>query len=96
MKDVVAKLKFKSDEVVVINAPKVLVEEFKFLGYSTTLKHKIQSKNTLIFIQNEQEFINFLQTKIKHIETDSVLWFAYPKGSSKIKTDINRDTIRII
>ncbi|MGP8215089.1 MAG: hypothetical protein ACLQQ4_05955 [Bacteroidia bacterium] len=25
----------------------------------------------------------------------AVLWFAYPKGTSKIKTDINRDTLRV-
>ena len=32
---------------------------------------------------------------MKNIEPDSVLWFAYPKGTSTIKTDINRDAIRI-
>ena len=39
--------------------------------------------------------MDFLKNKSKNIETESVLWFAYPKGTSKIKTDINRDTIRI-
>jgi hypothetical protein len=39
--------------------------------------------------------LDFLHNNLKFIETDSVLWFAYPKGTSKIKTDINRDTIRV-
>ena len=38
--------------------------------------------------------INFLGTELSKIEFDSVLWFAYPKGTSKIKTDINRDILR--
>ena len=39
--------------------------------------------------------MDFLKRGLENIEPDSVLWFAYPKGTSKIKTDINRDTIRM-
>lgn len=56
---------------------------------------KAKSANTLVFINNNKEYLNFLTTNLKNIEPDSVLWFAYPKGTSKIKTDINRDTIRL-
>lgn len=27
------------------------------------------------------------------LKPDSLLWIAYPKGSSQIKTDVNRDTL---
>ena len=50
--------------------------------------------NTLVFINNQKEYLDFLTNHLERIENDSVLWFAYPKGTSKIKTDINRDTIR--
>jgi hypothetical protein len=33
--------------------------------------------------------------KMENIEFDGVLWFAYPKGTSGIKTDINRDILRL-
>jgi len=49
----------------------------------------------LVFVYNRKEFVNFLGNELIHIESDSVLWFAYPKGTSNIKTDINRDILRI-
>lgn len=94
MQDVIKKLKFK-DSGIVLNAPKEIKEEFIKLGMKITFDKKTKSTNTLIFINNNQELLNFLKHDLENIEYDSVLWFAYPKGTSKIKTDINRDTIRL-
>ncbi|MCV9933169.1 hypothetical protein OIU80_12820 [Flavobacterium sp. LS1R47] len=94
MLDVIKKLKFK-DNGTVLNAPKGIKEEFIKLGMKITFDKKTKNTNTLIFINNNQEFLNFLKYDLENIESDSVLWFAYPKGTSKIKTDINRDTIRV-
>jgi hypothetical protein len=93
MKETIKKLKFK-DIGVVINAPANLEKEFAKLGFKTSFDKKERSLNTLVFINNNKEFLDFLNKQLKNIEPDSVLWFAYPKGTSKIKTDINRDTIR--
>ncbi|MEO5789358.1 MAG: hypothetical protein ACOH2D_18020 [Gelidibacter sp.] len=41
------------------------------------------------------QYLDFLNTQLKYIKPDSVLWFAYPKETSKVKTDINLDTIRV-
>jgi len=49
----------------------------------------------LVFVYDRKEFVDFLGNELINIEPDSVLWFAYPKGTSKIKTDINRDILRI-
>ncbi|MCV9927054.1 hypothetical protein OIU83_05300 [Flavobacterium sp. LS1R49] len=87
-------MKFR-DTAIVLNAPIVIEEELKKLGFKTTLDKKIKSTNTLVFINNNKEYLDFLKDDLKNIEFDSVLWFAYPKGTSKIKTDINRDTIRV-
>jgi hypothetical protein len=92
MKDTIKKLKFK-DTPTVINAPADWEKEFVKLGFKTVLEKK--STNTLVFINNNKEYLDFLNKQLKNIEPDSVLWFAYPKGTSKIKTDINRDTIRV-
>ena len=94
IQDTIKKLKFK-DNGIVINATKALEEELVKLGFKTALNRTIKNSNTLVFINNNTEFLDFLNNNMIDIETDSVLWFAYPKGTSKIKTDINRDTIRI-
>lgn len=92
MQDIIKKLKFK-DTAVVINAPKSLEIKFEKQGLKTGFDKNAKNANTLVFINNNQEYLDFLNNHLKNIETDSVLWFAYPKGTSKIKTDINRDII---
>ena len=93
MEEVIKKLKFKANGVV-INAPTTIETELVKLGFKTRLG-EAKNTNTLVFINNNKEYLNFLKSSLKNIEPDSVLWFAYPKGTSKIKTDINRDTIRV-
>ena len=93
MQDVIKKLKFK-DKGIILNAPAAIEKEFIKIGFKTNLE-KTNNKNTLVFINDHKGFLKFLKTDLKNIEADSVLWFAYPKGTSKIKTDINRDIIRM-
>jgi hypothetical protein len=94
MQDIIKKFKYKNSGIV-CNAPASIETALKKLGFKTSFDKKVKSSNTLIFINNNKEYLNFLTTELKNIEPDSVLWFAYPKGTSKIKTDINRDTIRL-
>ena len=93
MKETINKFKFK-DKAIVINASESLEVEFLKFGFTAKFKANELSKNTLVFVNNSKEFIALLKEKLKNIELDSVLWFAYPKGTSKIKTDINRDSVR--
>lgn len=94
MKEIIKKLKFK-EAGVILNAPPAITQEFTTLGFSTGFDKKEQSSNTLVFVNNNAEYLDFLQTGLKKVVPDSVLWFAYPKGTSKIKTDINRDILRV-
>jgi hypothetical protein len=93
LQDTIKKFRFK-DKGVVLNAPAPLEKEFISLGFKTGFEKSSRSTNTIVFIENSKDYLNFLKKDLKHIEPDSVLWFAYPKGTSKRKTDINRDTIR--
>jgi hypothetical protein len=93
MQDIIKKLKFR-DKAVVLNAPEDIEKELVKNDFNTSFDKNGKSTNTLVFINNQKEFLKFLNSQLKKIEPDSVLWFAYPKGTSKIKTDINRDTIR--
>jgi hypothetical protein len=93
MKDVIKKLKFR-DNGVVLNAPAAIEAAMVKLGFTTSFGKKAKSANTLVFINDSKEYVSFLKKELKNVEPDSVLWFAYPKGTSKTRTDINRDTIR--
>lgn len=93
-KELINKFKFK-DNGIILNAPKPLENEFVKAGFKTSFNKKEKSKNTLVFIADNQEYLDFLNNDLAKIEPDSVLWFAYPKETSKIKTDINRDILRV-
>lgn len=92
--DNLAKLRFKGDAVV-INAPESLSAEFSKPGFTTSFAVDAPSENTLIFVNSRQELDHVLAADVKHIEYDSMLWIAYPKGSSKLKADINRDSLML-
>jgi hypothetical protein len=94
MQNIINKFKFKGLGMV-INSPEHFVKEFVKLNFKTSFDNKAKSSNTLVFINNNEEYLYFLKNNLKKIEEDSMLWLAYPKSSSKIKTNINRDTIRI-
>ena len=95
MESVIKKMKFKSVGVI-IDAPSNIESEFLKKGFKSTFDINEKSTNTLVFLKSKSEFINFLTDHIKNVAYDSVLWFAYPKGTSKIKTDINRDILSVV
>lgn len=94
MLDVIKKLKFGDNAAVIINAPLDLKMEFEKLHYTFEFDKKTKSKCSLIFVYGSKSFYTFLNKQLKHIEPDSIFWIAYPKLTSSIKSDINRDTIR--
>lgn len=93
MQEIIKKLRFKSAGVVV-NAPEHIEKEFVKLGFVTAMDATTKSKDTIVFVYNHTAFIDFLSKQLKNVETDSVLWFAYPKSGSGIETDINRDKLK--
>ncbi len=94
MEDIIKKFRFKAAGVV-LEAPDKLKEKFVKLGFKTSLDKKKKNTNTLVFIRNMKDYQKFLQNELANIEEDSVLWFAYPKLTSVLKSDVNRDIIRV-
>ncbi len=92
MRDMIHKFKFRDDPIILF-APESLQSSIAEMGFKTSLDTEAKSKNTLIFINDKEEFLHFLQNSLSQIEYDSILWIAYPKQSSKIKTNINRDIL---
>lgn len=92
IKNILPKFKFKADPIV-LNAPSEFTKDCLDLGFLTRIDLKNKSANALVFVQDKKMFIHFLKMHLNEIEYDAVLWFAYPKGMSGLKTDINRDIL---
>ncbi len=45
-----------------------------------------------VFVTSREELVHEL-ADLKKIKLTAILWVMYPKGTSKIKTDINGDSI---
>jgi len=93
MKTALHKFKFR-DTATVLNAPEVFQSDISELGYKTAFTPGLPNENTLVFLYSKKELLEFLKNQLSRILPDSILWFAYQKGTSKIKTDLNRDLIR--
>ena len=98
MNPVFKKLNFKDQPVVhIIDAPAsfdAALEEMKpFTKVKTTLKKGENCSFFLAFCTKQLEVEAAAAKIADSLEGDGVLWFAYPKGSSKKYTcDFNRDT----
>lgn len=85
------KMKLKPNlKAAVINAPE---------NYVDTLKHDTALSPTLngkfdwiqIFVRNKAELETLVPKAAKALRPESMLWISFPKGSSKIQTDLTRD-----
>jgi hypothetical protein len=82
-------------EIVVLNAPESFEPELASLkGVKITRKLADAGDVTfsLAFAMKQQEVDTLAKSVSKKVKGDAVVWFAYPKGSSKkYKSEINRD-----
>jgi hypothetical protein len=52
-----------------------------------------QNDAVMLFVNNLAEVASLASEAFHRVTSDGLLWIAYPKGSSGIKTDVNRDTL---
>jgi len=83
-------------EILVLNAPASFEPELKTLR-SVTIQRDIASAGqigfSLAFVTQQKEVDMLGKAISKKTPGDAVVWFAYPKGSSKkYKSEINRDS----
>jgi hypothetical protein len=45
-----------------------------------------------IFVKTKAELKELFPKVVKTLKPESILWISFPKGSSKIQTDLTRDT----
>ena len=85
------KMKLKSGlKAAIINAPE---------NYVDTLRHDTALSPTLngkfdwiqIFVRNKAEMDGLAPKAAKALKPQAILWISFPKGTSKIQTDLTRD-----
>ena len=85
------KMKLKSDlKAAVINAPENYVDALK---HNTALSPTLNGKFDWIqiFVRNKTELDALAPKAAKALKPESMLWISFPKGTSKIQTDLTRD-----
>ena len=97
MASVFAKLNLKDrQEMVVLNAPVSFEAELARLQVMTIHRHLesvAETEFVLAFVTRKSEVDALAAQVAKKTEGDAVVWFAYPKlTSKKFKCDFNRDT----
>jgi hypothetical protein len=84
------------DELVILNAPESFEPEIATLDGVTvlrTIKAKMEVHFLLAFVLMQSEVDAIAAQVIERAKGDAIVWFAYPKGTSKkYKCDFNRDT----
>lgn len=91
------KLNFKQHkEILVLNSPVEFGMEITEMHKCTTIKNDVKSiseiKFVLIFVKTQAEIETMIPLINEKLIADGIVWFAYPKGTSKkYKAEINRD-----
>lgn len=90
------KLGLKPEQrVLVLNCPE---------GYQESLNSSLEGINLetepngifnslLLFVKDSSELEQWVSQAAKAVENDGLLWILYPKKSSKVKSDLNRDIL---
>jgi hypothetical protein len=92
------KLNFKDQEqIFVTNAPTSFETELADIAGFTKVEKDINKVKTIdfaiIFVLTQAQIDNSIELIFPKLNGDAVLWFCYPKGTSKqYKCDFNRDT----
>jgi hypothetical protein len=83
-------------QILVLNSPASFEPELKTLRGVTVqrdLKNVRETEFSLAFVTKQAEVDTLGKAIAKKAEGDAVVWFAYPKGSSKkYKSEIDRDS----
>ncbi len=88
------KLKLKAGQrAAILNAPEGYLEALRPLPDSVELIDHVEGQFDWVqlFVKNKSELDRLAPQAIGALKPDSLLWISYPKGTSKIQTDLTRD-----
>jgi hypothetical protein len=98
MNSIFKKLNFKDQkEILILNYPDSFKSDLEEMESLTKIRKQLRGVEEisfcLIFVMKKQGIDDVVPKIVDLLIDDAVLWFAYPKGTSKkYKCDFNRDT----
>lgn len=90
------KLRLQSAQrALILNAPEEYLEMLGEVpeGVKIELAPSGEFDFAQLFVKDRNELDQFIDQVLHAIEYDAILWISYPKGSSGVKTDLNRDKL---
>ncbi len=88
------KMKLKPGQrAALINALEGYLKELSPLPAGVQVAVKLQGEFdwAQVFVKNKAELDKLVPKVVRALKPDSLLWISYPKGTSKIQTDLTRD-----
>ncbi len=88
------KMKLKPGQrAALVNAPEGYLKELSPLPAGVEVTEKLQGEFDWlqIFVKNKAELDKLVPKVIAALKPESLLWITFPKGTSKIQTDLTRD-----
>lgn len=89
------KLELKDEKNLLIQGlPSSIEKQFAKLSYAKNVTPLLKSRKidfALIFAVNNYQLCNILRDVFPALHADSKLWIAYPRTTSKIVSDLNRE-----
>lgn len=84
-------------KILFVNSPKGYEKSIGDLPSGTVVITKpVEEADVIqVFVQSRKELERQLINLKKKIKPAVIMWVTYPKGTSKMKADINRDTIAV-
>ena len=93
--NILEKLQLKEEKNLLIQGlPSSVEKQFAKLSYNKNLTPLLKTRKidfALIFAINQLQLNNILKEVFSALHSESKLWIAYPKTTSKIVSDLNRD-----
>jgi hypothetical protein len=90
------KLQLKNEKTLLIQGlPSSIEKQFAKVSFAKNLTPLLRSRKidfALVFAVSENQLNNILQDIMPALKEDSKLWVAHPKTTSKIVTDLNRES----
>ena len=88
VEELLKKLRYKAGRALVLNAP-----EGYQLGIETDSEAADKYDFVQLFVNNAAEVEEWYLKTLPALKEDALFWITFPKQSSKVKTDINRDIL---
>src|ERR1700694_1592868 len=92
---ILEKLQLKNEKNILIQGlPSSIEKQFNKISFAKNLTPLLRTRKidfALVFAVSENQLNSILEDIMSALKVDSKLWVAYPKLTSKITTDLNRE-----